>query len=195
MSSALQKFVQLIRKMSVDAPVAAEIAALKLREVEAVVENWPQHPISEAVVIFLIVGLDEVGHGIGYAAVLNGLGRNILVARNRSAPAEPDPSCRLRSERTATASPPARLPPSRLGTATRFDTTISRANIGPPSFARAASRSRSGPPSNRSAENFPTTSRFRDRYPPTASHSDCDRPTRPRTAHEPPRDDQATTRY
>ena len=53
-------------------------------------ENRPQHPIGEAVVIFLIVGLDEVGHGIGHATVLNGLGRNILVARNRSAPAEPE---------------------------------------------------------------------------------------------------------
>ena len=38
------------------------------------------------------------------------------------------PGCRLRTGRIATASPPARLPPSRLGTATRLETTTKRAN-------------------------------------------------------------------
>ena len=79
----LQQIVQLIRKMRVDAPIAAEIAARKLREVEAIVQNRPQHPIGEAVVIFLIVGLDEVGHDIGQAAMLNGLGRNVPIGERR----------------------------------------------------------------------------------------------------------------
>jgi hypothetical protein len=42
---------------------AAEIATGILREVEAVVQNRPEHTIGETVVIFLIVSLDEVGPG------------------------------------------------------------------------------------------------------------------------------------
>src|SRR5919204_625517 len=60
----------------------------------------------------------------------------------------------LSKDRTATARPPAWLL-SGLGSATRLETTISRANIDPPSCATAASRSRSGRPSNRFAEKFP----------------------------------------
>src|SRR5262245_46085411 len=82
----------------------------------------------------------------------------VLVATSSSAetvPLQPNqrPPWRLSNERTATASPPAWLSP--LGTATRLETTISRANIDPPSCATAASRSRSSRPSNRFAENFP----------------------------------------
>src|SRR5215467_14730625 len=122
----------------------------------------------------------------------------VLVATSswaETVPLQPNqrPPWRLSNERTATASPPAWLSP--LGTATRLETTISRANIDPPNCARAASRSRSGRPSNRSAENFPTKSRFADRYPPTASHSDYDTPTHRRTTREPPRGDRATTKH
>src|ERR1043166_687800 len=39
------------------------------------------------------------------------------------------PGCRLRTGRIATARPPARLAPSRLGTATRLETTTSRSNL------------------------------------------------------------------
>ena len=86
----LQQAVQLVGKMCVDAPIAAEIAARKLREVEAVVQDRPQHPIGEAVVIFLIVGVDEVGHDVGHAALVNGPGGHILFGCNRPAPAEPE---------------------------------------------------------------------------------------------------------
>src|SRR6266480_3396967 len=123
----------------------------------------------------------------------------VLVATSSSGetvPLQPNqrPPRPLSNERTATARPPAWLL-SWLGTATRLETTISRANIDPPSCATAASQSRSGRPSNRSAESFPTKCRFADRYPPTASHSDCDMPTHQRTGHAPLRDDQATTKH
>src|SRR5262244_3296157 len=122
----------------------------------------------------------------------------VLVATSSSAetvPLQPNqrPPWRLSKERTATASPPAWLSP--LGTATRLETTISRANTDPPSCATAASRSESSRPSNRFAENFPTKSRFADRYPPTASHNDCDTPARRRTTHVPHRGDRATTKH
>src|SRR4029077_8306042 len=97
------------------------------------------------------------------------------------------------NERAATASPPAWLSLSRLGTATRFETTTSRANIDPPRFATAASRSRSIQPWNKSGGNFPTESRFAGRYPPTVDHNDCDTPTHRQTTRVPPRDDPATT--
>ena len=81
--------------MRVDAPIAAEIATRKLRQIEPIVQNRPQHPIGETVVIFLIVGLDEVGDDVRHVAALNGPGRGVLVGRNRSTPAEPEPAVAL----------------------------------------------------------------------------------------------------
>ena len=98
------------------------------------------------------------------------------------------------TERTATASPPAWLSLSRLGTATRFETTTSRANIDPPSFATAASRSRSIQPWSRSGGSFPTVSRFAGRYPLIVDHNDYGTPTHRQTTRGPPRDVPATTR-
>src|SRR3954452_14670619 len=98
----------------------------------------------------------------------------------------------LSNDRTATASPPAWL--SRLGIATRFETTTSRAHIDPPSFATTASRLRSSQPWNMSAGNFPTRSQFAGRYPQTVDHNDCDTPTHRQTTRAPPRDDPVTTR-
>src|SRR3981081_3842596 len=100
----------------------------------------------------------------------------------------------LSNDRTATASPPAWLSLSRLGTATRFETTTSPANIDHPSFATTASRLRSSQPWSRSGGNFPTESRFAGRYPPTVNHNDCDTPTHRQTTRAPPRDGPATTR-
>src|SRR6476620_2869787 len=101
----------------------------------------------------------------------------------------------LSNERTATASPPAWLSLSRLGTATRFETTTSRANIDPPSSATTASRLESIQPWNKSAGNFPTKSLFADRCPRTVDHIDFDTPTHRQTTRVPPRDDPATTRH
>ena len=80
----LQQTVELIGKMGVDAPVAAEIAARKFRQIEPVVQDRPQHLIGEAVVIFLIVGVDEVGNHVGHLALMNGPGGDIVLARQRS---------------------------------------------------------------------------------------------------------------
>src|SRR6266542_695176 len=76
--------------MGIDAPIAAEIAAGKFSEIEPIVQNWPEHAISEAVVIFLIVGFAEIGDDVGHVATLNRPGRHVSLGRNGPAPAEPE---------------------------------------------------------------------------------------------------------
>src|SRR5512134_3781652 len=112
----------------------------------------------------------------------------VLVVTSPSAetvPLQPNqrPPCRLSSERTATASPPACW--SWLGTATRFDNTTSRANSDPPNCATARSRSILDPYTNRSREHGPTMSRFAGQYPAITVHDDFDTLTRLRTSHAP----------
>ena len=51
---------------------------------------------------------------------------------------DPDEVLASNAGRNATSRPPARFALSPLGTLTRFETTISRAKIGPPSCATAA---------------------------------------------------------
>src|SRR5215831_20065457 len=94
--------------MRVDTAIAAEIAARKLRQIEPVVQDRPQHAIGEAVVIFLIVGLDQVGDDVGHVAALNGPGRDLLFSRNRSTPAEPEAAVAL-EQRAHRNGKPARL--------------------------------------------------------------------------------------
>src|SRR5262249_30602223 len=72
------------------------------------------------------------------------------------------PEWRFRVERTATSSPPARLPPSPLGTETRLEITTSRATSGPPGSATGARWpvSPRTPPSNTRAEALLRRDRF-----------------------------------
>ena len=70
-------------------------------------EDRPQHPVGEAVVIFLIVRRGEIGDDIGQAAVLDCPRGDVLVDGNRPAPAEPKSAVALEQRRTATARPPA----------------------------------------------------------------------------------------
>ena len=102
----LQQIVQLVGEMRVDAPVAAEIAARKFREIEPVVQDRPQHLIGEAVVIFLVVGVDEVGHDIGHVALVNGPGGDIVLGRNGAAPAEPEAAPSLEQRPHGNGEPP-----------------------------------------------------------------------------------------
>src|SRR5438876_10655043 len=100
----------------------------------------------------------------------------VLVATSSSGetvPLQPNqrPPRPLSNERTATARPPAWLL-SWLGTATRLETTISRANIDPPACPQAPSQPRSGRPPKRSPKGFPASNGFPDDCPPPPSRSD-----------------------
>jgi hypothetical protein len=85
----LQQIMQLVGKVRVDTPVAAEIAARKFREIEPVVQDRPKHLVGKAVVIFLVVGIDEIGHDVGHLALVNGPRGDIVLGCNGPAPAEP----------------------------------------------------------------------------------------------------------
>ena len=45
--------------MLVDAQIARQVAAGEFRQIEPVMQDRPQHPVGEAVVIFLIIRLDR----------------------------------------------------------------------------------------------------------------------------------------
>src|SRR3989304_1230649 len=66
----LQDFIQLGGKMGVNPYVAAQIAEREFRQVEPVVQDRPEHPVGEAVVVFLKVVVGEVCHHIGNAAMV-----------------------------------------------------------------------------------------------------------------------------
>jgi len=63
--------------VGIDASIAAEIAAGKFREIDAIMQDRPQHPIGEAVVIFLIVGFAEVGDNVGHVTAFKGPGGDV----------------------------------------------------------------------------------------------------------------------
>ena len=90
-----QPIVDLGGKERVHSPVAAEVAAREFRKVETVMQDGPQDPIGEAVVVFLIVRRREIRHDIRKAAFLDGAGSDVLVRRYRPAPAEPQTAVAL----------------------------------------------------------------------------------------------------
>ena len=86
----LQQLVQLVCEMHIDPQVAAEVAAREFGEVEPVVQDRPQHAVGEAVVVFLVVLLGEVGHHVAQAALVMVLVARSSIRGDRSAPAEPE---------------------------------------------------------------------------------------------------------
>ena len=123
----------------VDAEIAAQIAAREFREIKPVMQDRPQHAIGEAVVIFLIVVVREIGDDILDVLVLD---RSRFPASSVAAtlplqPSQTPPFC-CSVGRSATSSPPARLAPSPAGTETLLETTTNRANTDPPNFATDA---------------------------------------------------------
>src|SRR3954452_4056770 len=80
--------VQFVGEMLVDTQIAGEIAARKLGEIEAVVQNRPEHAVGEAVVVFLVILLAEIGHHITDVLSLDGACFH-SVAGNIPAPADP----------------------------------------------------------------------------------------------------------
>ena len=58
----LEDLRQLGREMLVHPEITCEVAPIELGQIDAIVQHRPQHPVGEAIVIFLIVLLGEVGH-------------------------------------------------------------------------------------------------------------------------------------
>jgi hypothetical protein len=83
-------FFELGREMIIHPEIAAEIAAREFGEVQPVVQDWPQHPIGEAVVIFLKVVLRQVGDDIFDVLVPDGARFQPVRRSDIAAPAEPD---------------------------------------------------------------------------------------------------------
>ena len=77
------------RKMFVRPHVSGEIAPRELGEIEPEMQNRPQHPVGEAVVVFLIVLLGEVGDHIGDVLVVHRVHLDIRARHSLAAPAEP----------------------------------------------------------------------------------------------------------
>ena len=75
--------------MLVHAEIAGEIAAGEFRQVDPIVQNRPQHPIGEAVVVFLVVLLRQVGDDVSGSRPLDRLGDDFVGWDHISAPAEP----------------------------------------------------------------------------------------------------------
>lgn len=73
----------------IDAEIATQIAAGKLGEIKAVMEDWPQHPIGKAVVIFLVIFPREIGDDIFDVVVVEFAGRQLVGRSHLTAPAEP----------------------------------------------------------------------------------------------------------
>ena len=79
-----QHLVELVGEMLVDAHVAGEIAARELGLIEAIVQDRPEHPVGEAVVVFLVVVGAEAGDDVVDIVVMDRRGLGRLVARARS---------------------------------------------------------------------------------------------------------------
>ena len=82
--------VELIGEQAVDAHVAALVGARIFLQVDPIVQDRPQHPVGEAVVIFLVVGLGEVDDGVFDPAASEAARRRRLAVADVAAPAEPD---------------------------------------------------------------------------------------------------------
>ena len=82
--------LELGREMIVHPHVAGEVAPRELGEVEAEVEDRPQHAIGEAVVIFLVVLDREIGHDVGDVLLHHRVSFDLRLCDRLAAPTEPD---------------------------------------------------------------------------------------------------------
>jgi len=89
-------FFELGREMIIDPEISAEIPTRELSEIKPVMQNRPQHTVGEAVVIFLVVVVGQVGDGIFDVLVLDGMRFQLACCRDPAAPAKPDAAVPLK---------------------------------------------------------------------------------------------------
>src|SRR5712692_4918249 len=85
-------FFEFGRKVIIDAEISAEVAPRKLGEVQPIMQNRPQHPIGEPVIVFLIIMFSQVGDDVFDVLVLDGSRSQLLSRSDFSAPSEPHAS-------------------------------------------------------------------------------------------------------
>ena len=81
---------ELIGEQAVDAHVAALVGARIFLQIDPIVQDRPQHPVGEAVVIFLVIGLGEVDDRVFDPAAPDAARRRRFLIADVAAPAEPD---------------------------------------------------------------------------------------------------------
>ena len=83
-------FFEFGREMIVDAEISAEVTARKLGEVQPIMQNRPQHPIGETVIVLLIIVFGEVGNDVLDVLVFDRSRPQLFPRPDLSAPSEPD---------------------------------------------------------------------------------------------------------
>src|SRR6516225_9299758 len=89
---SLDDLFELGGEMVIDPEIPAQIPAGELGEVQPIMQDWPQHPIGKAAVIFLKVVLRQVSDYIFDVLVSDEARFKLTRGRNLAAPAEPDAS-------------------------------------------------------------------------------------------------------
>ena len=86
----LEDLRQLGGEMLVHPEIAGQVAAIELGQVDAIMQHRPQHAVGEAVVIFLVVLLGEIGHHERALLALDRARPDLARGHDLAAPAEPD---------------------------------------------------------------------------------------------------------
>src|ERR1700683_1957430 len=82
-------------KMIIVPHVSGEIPPRKLGEVKPEMQDRPQHPVGETVIILVVILLREIGDHIDHIFVDDSMHRNVPLRNNLAAPAEPHASVTL----------------------------------------------------------------------------------------------------
>ncbi len=85
----LEQLRQMVREERVDPQVAREVRSAELGEVDAVVEDRPEHTVGETGVVFLVVRGRQRRHDIGDVVADDRRGLDIGIVLDLAAPAEP----------------------------------------------------------------------------------------------------------
>ena len=75
--------------MLVHPEITCEVASIELGQIDAIMQHRPQHPVGEAIIIFLIVLLGEVGHDERALLVFDRARFDGTGGNDFAAPAEP----------------------------------------------------------------------------------------------------------
>jgi hypothetical protein len=88
----LDDFLQFGRKVIVDPEISAEVSPRKLGEVQPIMQDRPQHPVGEPIIVFLIVMFSQVGDDVFDILVFDGSRSKLVLCSDFPAPAEPHAS-------------------------------------------------------------------------------------------------------
>ena len=76
--------------MIVDTQITTQVSPRELGKIDSIMQDRPEHPIREAVVVFAVVLFGEIERDVANTAAFRPLRRNLGADANLSAPAEPN---------------------------------------------------------------------------------------------------------